>query len=91
MVGAINRRNSYLKAIRKRKIDEAVFHWWYLERDYAMYDNLHQYSKNKIHCSCPDCSAKTRNKGSSKHRGMAPSINYKISDQRKIDRLMYAE
>ena len=74
MVGAINRRNSYLKAIRKRR----------LYRDY--YGNLHQYSKNKIHCSCFLCSAK-----SSKYRGRGNSINYKISDQRKFDRLAYVE
>lgn len=92
MVGAINRRNSYLKAVRKQKLDMKLFHWWYSEdRGYGLYDNLHQYSKNKIHCSCPQCSAKTRNKGSSKHRSMSPSINYKISDQRKIDRLAYVE
>lgn len=92
MISAMNRHNSYCKAIRKRRIDETVFRWWYSEgRGYGMYNNLHQYSKNKIHCSCPDCSPKTRNKGSSKHKGMRPPVYYKISDQRKIDRLTYAE
>lgn len=95
MIGAINRRNSYLKAVRKRRIDMAVSYCFYYrddpERDYGRYSNLHQYSKNKIHCSCPLCSAKTRNKGRRDRKNYAPSINYKISDQRKIDRLMYAE
>lgn len=85
MVGCINRRRSYLKAVRKRKLDESVSY------HVLMYDNLHQYSKNKIHCSCPMCSAKTRNKGRRDRKSYAPSINYKISDQRKIDRLAYSD
>lgn len=84
MTGGENRRRSILKALRKRRIDGRS--GWY-----PFYDNLHQYSKNKIHCSCPMCSAKTRNKGSSKHKGMSPTINYKISDIRKIQRLEYSK
>lgn len=92
MVGSMNRYNSRMKALRKRRIDSEVsWHPSGYGWPSTMYDNLHQYSKNKIHCSCPMCSAKTRNKGSSKQKGMAPSINYKISDQRKIDRLVYME
>ena len=49
---AEKRHRDYMKAIRKRRIDR--------ERDpspnhHDWYDNLHQYSKNKIHCSCPIC------------------------------------
>ena len=88
MTGGENRRRSILKALRKRRIDKQVT-WYSEERGYGLYENLHQYSKNKIHCSCPMCSAKTRNKGSSKHKGMTPGINYKISDRRKIERLEY--
>ena len=47
------------------------------------YNNLHQYSKNKIHCSCPLCSSKTKNKGS--HKNYSPSFNPTISMQRKLD------
>ena len=90
MVGGENRRKSILKALRKKKIDRAVT--WYSEgRGYGRYDNLHQYSKNKIHCSCPMCSAKTRNKGHSKHKGMSPGINFKISDVKKIQKLEYQD
>lgn len=90
MTGGENRRKSIIKALRKRRIDNQVT--WYDHSDtYGMYDNLHQYSKNKIHCSCPMCSAKTRNKGGSKHKGMSPSINYKISDIRKLQRLEYSK
>jgi hypothetical protein len=44
------------------------------------YDNLHQYSKNKVHCSCPSCSAKTRNKGRRLRGNYARAINYKKHD-----------
>ena len=80
---AYNRDVSRRKALRKRRITKEVYH----EEGY--YDNLHQFSKNKIHCSCPMCSAKTRNKRKRNGNGwgFAPSINYKISDQRKVDRM----
>jgi len=64
------------KARHKQRLDHAVS--W---RPY--YNNLHQYSKNKIHCSCPDCSPKTRNKGRRDRKNYAPAINYKYSDLRK--------
>lgn len=94
------RKKDFSKAIRKRKLD---FHnyWWGFYTDSSsnpldfsvrrgFYDNLHQYSKNKIHCSCPACSAKTRNKGNRRtlHANYSPSINYKISDKRKIDSMI---
>lgn len=82
---AWRRYKDYIKAKRKRDINQywaSTYSgqlWWY-------YDNLHQYSKNKIHCSCPECSVKTRNKGKrrKKANGWYPAINYKISDLRKI-------
>lgn len=43
----------------------------------SWYDNLHQYSKNKIHCSCPMCNAKS---------GVNNDIrNYPHSDQKKFE------
>lgn len=90
MVGGKNRYTSRVKAIRKRKLDKEVT-WYSTGRGYGLYDNLHQYSKNKIHCSCPMCSAKTKNKGGAKHRGMNPSVNYKISDIRKIQKMDISE
>ena len=91
---AWRRYKNYVKAKRKQKIDWAVssYYWeWYCSDGYGWYKNLHQYSKNKIHCSCALCSAKTRNKG--KRRTLsgnyAPSINYKISDKRKLDNLNF--
>lgn len=87
MTGGENRRRSILKALRKQRIDRAVYPY----SEYDWYNNLHQYSKNKIHCSCPMCSTKTRNKGHSRYKGMVPGINYKISDIKKIQRLEYEE
>ena len=96
MTGGENRRISIIKALRKRRIDHDVYCQYYYrgtEKDptAGFYKNLHQYSKNKIHCSCPICSSKTRNKGRSKHKGMSPSINYKHSDIKKIQKLEYEE
>ena len=61
---------------------EGLHHWMW-------YDNLHQYSKNKIHCSCPMCAAKTRNRG--KRKKYSPTINYCISDFRKQARMTESE
>lgn len=57
---AYNRDVSMRKALRKRRIAREVY---YDGDTHPYYNNLHQYSKNKIHCSCSMCSAKTRNKG----------------------------
>ena len=46
---AEKRHNDWKKAIRKKRISDAYC------GDHPWYDNLHQYSKNKIHCSCPMC------------------------------------
>ena len=45
---ANRRKKDVNKALRKRNISKHAIGWdWY--------NNLHQYSKNKIHCSCPWC------------------------------------
>lgn len=94
---AERRHNDYKKAKRKQDICIHEYGWEY-------YDNLHQYSKNKIHCSCPACSAKT-NTRKSKGNGPVSSRyanhhfgtsnerygkkNYKTSDKKKIQKLNY--
>lgn len=97
------RKKDFSKAQRKKYIDLAVSYYnykeinnvfcpWQIFTQYGLYDNLHQYSKNKIHCSCPRCSPRTRNKG--KHRGRknyAPSINYNRHDKRKYDSMIEEE
>lgn len=67
---AERRKNDFNKAIRKRNIVEDLHGFL------PMYDNLHQYSKNKIHCSCPCFSVKTGKYGN--------TPNYKHSDELKI-------
>ena len=70
------------KALRKRRLASS---FWKNADKYPYYDNLHQYSKNKIHCSCPICSAKTRNKGARRYRqgNYNRALNYKVNDLRK--------
>jgi len=74
---AEKRHNDWSKAIRKKKIINA-YGWDY-------YDNLHQYSKNKIHCSCPMCTAKTNNKGRKVWGCGGP--NWSTADRRRIDEM----
>ena len=71
---AFTRKMNWLKALRKRRIDREVSSP--ALPDY--YDNLHQYSKNKIHCSCPDC------RGKESHLGENSPRQRKISEQRKV-------
>ena len=98
---AQKRRNDVVKALRKRRIA----HSYSLFAFTGWYNNLHQYSKNKIHCSCPMCTAKTNTKSYKSRgpvcsmRGVRPTLTnkrygkkyYKISDMRKIDRLNYVD
>lgn len=64
---AYNRKASIRKALRKKRIAE--------ELGLITYDNLHQYSKNKVHCSCPGCNPKTKVRGKS---------NFTHSDAKKM-------
>ena len=57
---------------------------WCNHDGYWYFDNLHQFSKNKIHCSCGMCSTKTRNKGKRNKKNYHRAINYKNSDMKKM-------
>ena len=76
---AEKRHNDWTKAIRKRRIFRE-------QENSDMYDNLHQYSKNRIFCA-RNRFFKTNNKG--KHRyaagNYAKSKNWSINDQRKLN------
>ena len=76
---AEKRHNDWKKAIRKRKITRS----WGWSEDY--YDNLHQYSKNKIHCSCPLCACKTRGKTVKQTGGLGE--NWSIRDEKRIEEM----
>jgi hypothetical protein len=77
-----NRTVSKRKALRKRRIAREVY---YDGDTHPYYNNLHQYSKNKIHCSCPVCSEKTRNKGRRRYKAgnYDRHINYDIRDLKR--------
>lgn len=98
------RKKDFSKAQRKKDIDLATTYYHYKEINnifcpwqycvqYGLYDNLHQYSKNKIHCSCAYCSSKTRNKGHKRYlpKNYSPSINYNRHDKRKYDSMIEEE
>lgn len=81
MVGQYNRDVSRRKAIRKKRLAKEIC---WSPPGWEYYDNLHQFSKNKIHCSCGMCSTKTRNKGKRNKKNYHRAINYKGSDMRKM-------
>ena len=75
---AKRRHTDFKKAIRKRNITKS----WHLPEEY--YSNLHQFSKNKIHCSCPMCSQKTNNK----HRPLWETpMNWPMKDKKRLDEM----
>lgn len=76
---AWRRYKDYIKAKRKRNLDAAVY--GYGTRWYPWYNNLHQYSKNKIHCSCSICRNKTNNKDAAAYYN--GSYNPTMMDWRK--------
>lgn len=55
---AQRRYDSRRKALRKKHLSD---NFWHDAAEHPYYDNLHQYSKNKIHCSCSWCSMKSKN------------------------------
>ena len=85
---AERRHNDVTKALRKRKISEEVYTHM-PGSTWNWYDNLHQYSKNKIHCSCPLCSVKTKNKGKRRAKDYNKSFNPPASMQKRIDEMDY--
>ena len=81
---AKRRKLNVKKAIRKRKLAKELYtlDW---ESGWECYNNLHQYSKNKIHCSCPLCRAKTKKKKSKYGSFERNGKNWKHSDKKKIE------
>lgn len=83
MMGEYNRDVSIRKALRKRRLADRIYRCWH-DDGWHYYNNLHQYSKNKIHCSCPMCSTKTKNKGKRKKGNYHRARNYKRMDVRRL-------
>ncbi len=76
---AERRRKDWVKAIRKRRITRQ---YPTFDGEHSWYNNLHQYSKNKIHCSCPLCRCKTNDKSAS-----GPAMNWPVCDRRQLDNM----
>ena len=83
---AERRHNNWSKARRKRRIAKEIY-WTYHESDWEYYNNLHQYSKNKIHCSCPMCASKTNRK---RRNWYGAAYDPPIRDIRQIEKLNYS-
>ena len=79
-VRAVRRKNDVKKSTRKRELDKEIF------GRFAPWTArpLHQYSKNKIHCSCPICRAKTKKKANVWGSYSRNGKNWKHSDLQKI-------
>ena len=87
VIGAYNRDVFKRKALRKRRLADRLYRNWNdPDEPFNYYDNLHQYSKNKIHCSCPACQTKTRNKGHRRYKAgnYNRNLNYKASELRRL-------
>ena len=85
---AYNRQMTWRKAKRKARLDKELN-----PGRKPLYDNLHQYSKNSIHCSCPDCQEKTQNKGNRRVKtgNYNPAKNYKHAEYKRIVGMDYDE
>ncbi len=74
MYRALRRHYNAKKAIRKRNISRQVYHMdWY--------ENLHQYSDNKVHCSCNLC----------RFRPVMNPDQKSMQDTRKIEKMKARE
>lgn len=69
---AERRKLNIAKSLRKKKLANELYKLEY-------YNNLHQFSKNKIHCSCEYCK---------NHRKIDGP---KISDIRKLEKMEFEE
>ena len=81
---AERRHKNMAKAIRKKKLSKIIY------GDYELYKNLHQYSKNKIHCSCPLCAAKTNSRYFQGFHRLGKK-NWDIKDLKKLESLIDSE
>lgn len=75
---AERRHNDWTKAIRKKKITES---YSCFSPEYPWYDNLHQFSKNKIHCSCPLCRCKTNDRDTA----FGTRVHWPMHDIRQLE------
>lgn len=72
---AARRKSDWHHALRKKH--RSAFYC----DDWPWYRHLHQYSKGKIHCSCPMCASKTR--GITK-KTCGPAENWPMRDLKRM-------
>jgi len=82
---AERRKKDWAKALRKQGIAHNYYGWWE-----GWYRNLHQYSKGKIHCSCPMCRAKTSKTKMRKSWGPGGK-NWPMRDKKRLDEMSSQE
>ena len=82
--GSIYHRRMRENHIRRKK--RIVSHYWGAD-EFPYYKHDGMYSKNKIHCSCPLCAAKTNNKGCKWKCGSGQVKNWKHSDLQRLQLL----
>lgn len=76
---AWKRHKDWTKALRKQHIIQAS--------GFDYYNNLHQYSKNKIHCSCPMCRPYGLNKGNQEERKKLSERKQEMALQDQLNEL----
>lgn len=69
---AVRRKLDFSKAKRKQRLARLIY------GEHSWYNNLHQYSKNKIHCSCPLCAFNHKAHG---------YVNYSIADLKNFEKM----
>lgn len=80
------KNSNYRRYQRRRNIKRKIYIIENIYKDDIKYFCANQPGRldgNKIHCSCPVCSIKTRNKGKRKKGNYHRSINYKLSDLKR--------
>lgn len=82
------RKTDYAKAVRKERIAKELYGTWF--------NNLHAYSKGKIHCSCAMCAAKTNRHARSSRLTVGTlhrlgTKNYAYSDQKKLSGFLFEQ
>ena len=89
----LRRKRDFVHAIRKKKMSDRECHGVLDVEDrpsptalfdgtiytQSIYKNLHQYSKNKVHCSCWMCQSRSGQNNS--------VMNYRAADRKKLNRI----
>lgn len=82
------RHKDFSKAKRKQAKARQYHNYKGYQEVFDWYDNLHQFSKNKIHCSCSLCACKTNN-NKILHPLCGPAMNWSMMDQRRLDAMKF--